>query len=300
MITYQSINRQNATLADREVYFSELHAAVPQQPSVLLQTCNRIELYYGEGNVPDDVARHLFRVASGLESALIGERAVQGQVKASYQQAALQWHLPAEMHKLFTMALETGKRVRTETEIARGAVSHSLAAIEMLVDERIDLHDSRITIIGVNKLTTDILKFLKNKGAKMIFLANRSQIKAHALADPLGIEVFELNDKQRLLAQTDILISATSAPHTIISAADIPMGHPLIAIDLAFPRDIDPLVGRLPGVTLYNIEDVERRVQKNISVRRQEVLRAEAIIEEEIAALQATLRRRQQHLRHAI
>lgn len=297
MIAYKSINQQNTSLEAREAYFQGLHV---ERGAVLLQTCNRVELYYGEGDVPDDVARHLFRVTAGLESALIGERAVQGQVKESYQQAQLQYRLTAEMHKLFSCALEVGKRVRTETEISQGAVSHSLAAIEILQQEQVDLSQSRITIIGVNKLTSDILKFLKNKGARMVFLANRSQMKAHQLADPLGISVFELHDKQRFLADTDILISATSAPHAVIDATDIPAGKKLLAIDLAFPRDIDPSVGRLPNVRLYNLSDVERRVRENISVRKSEVVRAEAIIEEEIAELQDILRRRKQYLKRAV
>lgn len=297
MIAYKSINQQNTSLEAREAYFQGLHV---ERGAVLLQTCNRVELYYGDGDVPDDVARHLFRVTAGLESALIGERAVQGQVKDSYQQAQLQYRLTAEMHKLFSCALEVGKRVRTETEISQGAVSHSLAAIEILQQEQVDLSQSRITIIGVNKLTSDILKFLKNKGARMVFLANRSQMKAHQLADPLGISVFELHDKQRFLADTDILISATSAPHAVIDATDIPFGKKLLAIDLAFPRDIDPSVGRLPNVRLYNLSDVERRVRENISVRKSEVVRAEAIIEEEIAELQDILRRRRQYLKRAV
>ena len=297
MIAYKSINQQNTSLEEREAYFRALQA---EPHSVLLQTCNRVELYYGEGDVPDDVARHLFRVTAGLESALIGERAVQGQVKDSYQTAQQKYRLPAEIHKLFSCALEVGKRVRTETEISQGAVSHSLAAIEIMEQEGIDMSRSRITIIGVNKLTSDILKFLKNKGAQMLFLANRSKIKAHQLADPLGINVFELSDKQRFLAISDILISATSAPHTLIHAEDIPKGKSLLAIDLAFPRDIDPEVGTLNGVQLYNIRDVEERVRENISVRQNEVVRAEAIIEEEIAELQNILRRRRQYQRQAI
>ena len=297
MITYQSINQQNTSLDEREAYFHHLQR---KDGSVLLQTCNRVELYYGEGDVPDDVARHLFRVTSGLESALIGERAVQGQVKDSYQQALRRYRLPAEMHKLFACALQVGKRVRTETEISQGAVSHSLATIEIMEQESADLSRSRITIIGVNKLTADILKFLKNKGASMVFLANRSQSKAHQMADPLGISVVGLHEKQQFLANTDILISATSAPHALIHAEDIPKDKPLLAIDLAFPRDIAPDVGTLPNVRLYNISDVERRVRDNISIRQSEVERAEAIIEEEIEELHDILSRRRQHLRQAI
>lgn len=283
-------------------------------PYIFLKTCNRSEIYYGDGDVPDEVARHLFRVVSGLESAIIGERAVQGQVKEAYYTAKDQRPLPAELHKLFQSALQVGKRVRNETEISHGAVSHSLAALEILeealnhkqrkAEQRLtldsfadlDLQNAHITIIGVNKLTADILKFLQNKGAKMVFLANRSQIKAHYLADPLGIKVYTLDEKKEFLAHTDILISATSAPHLIIHKEDIPEDKRLLAIDLAFPRDIDSRLNKLPNVQLYNIRDVERKVRENIEVRGAEVEKAEVIIEEEIQEMQEALERRKRYI----
>jgi len=292
MIAYKSINQQNTSLDKHEAYFQSIRRMIPDLPVVFLQTCNRTEIYYGEGEIPEEVARHLFRVVSGLESALIGERAVQGQVKEAFHSAMSRYKLPAQMNKLFEFALLTGKRVRNETEISHGAVSHSLAAIEIIEDEGIDLSRARITIIGVNKLTSDILKFLKNKGASMIFLANRSVDKAHALADPLGIAVHPLSDKHTLLAQTDILISATSAPHLVVCKDDIAVSQRLLAIDLAFPRDIDPAIGLQPGVRLYNIRDVEQKVKDNITVRQSEVRKAETIIQEEIDDLQETLSRR--------
>ena len=282
-------------------------------PYIFLKTCNRSEIYYGEGEVPDEVARHLFRVVSGLESAIVGERAVQGQVKEAYYTAKAQRPLTAELHRLFQSALQVGKRVRNETEISHGAVSHSLAALEIIektinkksqkekisgIDSfgNLDLRDARITIIGVNKLTADILKFLQNKGAQMVFLANRSQIKAHYLADPLGIKVYTLDEKQEFLAHTDILISATSAPHLIIRKEDIPEQKSLLAIDLAFPRDIDSRLSELPNVQLYNIRDVEKKVRENIEVRGAEVEKAEAIIEEEILEMQEALERRKKYI----
>ncbi len=266
-------------------------------PYIFLKTCNRSELYYGTGDVSDEVARHLFRVVSGVESAIVGERAVQGQVKEAYYSAKDQRWLPAELHKLFQSALQVGKRVRNETEISHGAVSHSLAALEIIEDEEVDIKNARITIIGVNKLTADILKFLQNKGAKMIFLANRSQIKAHHLADPLGIQVYSIDEKQEFLANTDILISATSAPHLIIHKEDIPEDKQLLAIDLAFPRDIDTRLNELPNVHLYNIRDVEQKVRQNIEVRQTEVEKAEVIIEEGIEEMQEALERRKNFLR---
>lgn len=308
MIHYKSIDQsqfaKGTDIASQEQLFEQftkeaLEEIASPLPYVLLKTCNRTELYYGEGDVSDDVARHLFRVVAGLESAIIGERAVQGQVKEAYYAAKAQRWLPAEMHKLFLAALTVGKRVRNETQISHGAVSHSLAALELLHDEHIDLRHARITIIGVNKLTEDILKFLQNKGAEMVFLANRSQIKAHHLADPLGIKVFTLDEKRDFIAQSDILISATSAPHLIIGLDDVPQDKQLLAIDLAFPHDIDSRLSALPHVSLYNIRDVEQRVRQNIAVRASEVEKAENIIEEEIKALQEALNRRKRYLKKA-
>ena len=249
-------------------------------PYIFLKTCNRSEIYYGEGEVPDEV-----------------ERAVQGQVKEAYYTAKAQRPLTAELHRLFQSALQVGKRVRNETEISHGAVSHSLAALEIIESlGNVDVRNARITLIGVNKLTSDILKFLQNKGSKMVFLANRSQIKAHYLADPLGIKVYTLNEKQEFLAHTDILISATSAPHLIIRKEDIPEQKRLLAIDLAFPRDIDSRLSELPNVQLYNIRDVEKKVRENIEVRGAEVEKAEAIIEEEILEMQEALERRKKYI----
>ncbi len=294
MIQYKSISHQNTSLTDREDYFKRLHRE-EAGASVFLQTCNRVELYYGDGDVPDEVARHLFRVVCGLESAIVGERAVQGQVKEAYQTACKQQKLPAGLHKLFECALQIGKRVRNETEISHGAVSHSLAAIEIIEKEQIDLTNARITIIGVNKLTEDIIKFLQNKGAKLVFLANRTMEKARKMAEPFGIDVFNIADKHDYLPKTDILISATSAPHAVIYKDDLSPDRKLLAIDLAFPRDIDPAVNDLENVTLYNLQDVERQMQDNIAVRSEEVAKAELMIEEEIGLLRDIMARRRSH-----
>lgn len=295
MIAYKSISHLNTTLTEREDYFKQLKLS-DEGPSVLLQTCNRVELYYGDGDVPDAVARHLFRVVCGLESAIVGERAVQGQVKDAYMAARDSGRkLSAGLHKLFECALQIGKRVRTETQISQGAVSHSLAALEIITRENIDLKHAHIAIIGVNKLTEDIIKFLKNKGAEVVFLANRTMQKAHQMGDPYGIDVYGLEEKRDFLRDADILISATSAPGAIIFKDDLNPSRQLLAIDLAFPRDIDPAVTELEGVKLYNLQDVERLVQGNIAVRQEEVVKAELMIEEEIGLLREIMERRSSH-----
>lgn len=298
MIEYISINHQESSLAEREAMYSRMKEKEAEQPAVFLQTCNRMELYYGDGDVPDKVARHLFRVVCGLESAIVGERAVQGQVKEAYMAARDNAKLSAGIHKLFECALQIGKRVRTETNISHGAVSHSLAAIEIIEQERIDLSNAHIAIIGVNKLTEDIIKFLKNKGAKIICLANRTEQKAREMAAPYGIAVSNLEEKGDFLKEADILISATSAPHAIVFKEDLENSHgarPLLAIDLAFPRDIDPAVQDLEGLKLYNLQDIESKVQSNISIREEEVRKAELMIEEEIGLLRDIMERRRSH-----
>ena len=275
MIQYKSINHHNTSLTEREEYFKQLNRS-EVGPSVFLQTCNRVELYYGDGDIPDSVARHLFRVVCGLESAIVGERAVQGQMKDAYMTARDSGEkLSAGLHKLFECSLQIGKRVRTETQISHGAVSHSLATIEIIEREHIDLKNAHIAIIGVNKLTEDIIKFLKNKGANVVFLANRTEKKAQEMAAPYGIDVFRLDEKREFLREADILISATSAPHAIIFKDDLNPSRKLLAIDLAFPRDIDPEVTELEGVKLYNLQDVEGVVQDNIAIRHDEVEKAQ-------------------------
>lgn len=295
MIQYKSINHLNTSLSHREEAFADIRQEAAGT-SVFLQTCNRMELYFGEGDVPRQVARHLFRVVSGLESAIVGERAVQGQVKEAYLNARTHKRLPAGIHKLFECALEVGKRVRNETRISHGAVSHSLAAIEIIEKEQVDLKQARIVLIGVNKLTADIMKFLQNKGAQRISLGNRTIDNARQLAEPLGVEVFDLARKREHLEQADVLISATSAPGVVVGYEDMRVRRPLLAIDLAFPRDIDPRLADDPQVSLYNLQDVERTVQQNISIREEEVKKAELLIEEEIDTLEEIMLRRKQHL----
>lgn len=288
----KQIDHSTQSLAEREErlasFEAEAGAGLPGR--VTLRTCNRVEVYGGDGDVPCDVMRHLFRVSSGLESQLIGERAVGGQVRDAYM-AAKESELPSVLHKLFEAAIRTGKRVRNETMLSHGAVSHSLAAVEIMVKEVGDLRGARIAIIGVNKLTSDILKFLLNKGATMIQLANRSEQKARSLGEPLGIKTRPLSEKRDILTESDILISATSAPHLIIHPDDIAEGKRLIAIDLAFPRDIDPSLRMRDGITLYDLDDIAATIGRNIEVRQSEVAKAEAIIEDEINILSASIER---------
>jgi len=281
MVQYKSISQRNCSLAEREKYFKELE--LPHNtPHVLLQTCDRIELYWGEGAVPEHIAHHLFCVVSGLDSSLIGESAIQGQVKNCYQAAAANYKLSGSLHKLFQTALSVGKRVRTESAISQGAISHSQAVIECLIQEQIPLNNALITMLGINKLNEDIVKFLQAKGAMSIFLGKRYFEKAQEMAAKYDCKAFRYDEMKSFMEYTDVLITATSAPHTIVRPEHISSNQKILILDLAFPRDVDERVGKLPNVTLYNLEDMKQRVNQNLDARRQKLILAQEIVQEEV------------------
>ena len=281
MVQYKSISQRNSSLAEREKYFNELR--LPENtPHVLLQTCDRIELYWGEGAVPEHIAHHLFSVVSGLDSSLIGECAIQGQVKNCYQESAAKYKLSGSLHKLFQTALSVGKRVRTESAISQGAISHSQAVIECLIQEQIPLKNALITMLGINKLNEDIIKFLQAKGAMSIFLGNRYFEKAQDMAARYDCRAFRFDEMKSFMEYTDVLITATSAPHAIVRPEHISSNQKILILDLAFPRDVDERVAEMPNVTLYNLEDIKRRVDQNLASRQQKMKLALEIIDDEV------------------
>ena len=281
MVKYISSSQKTSSLAERELFIKTLQ--LPENtPHVLLQTCDRVELYWGEGSVPAPIAHHLFSVVSGLESSLIGECAIQGQVKNCYQASSEKFVLSSSLHRLFQTALSVGKRVRTDSAISQGAISHSQAVIECLIQEKVQLKNALITLLGVNKLNEDIIKFLQSKGAYSIFLGNRYFEKAQVQAEKYGCKAFQLDQMQPFLDYTDVLITATSAPHLIVRPEHISQNQKILILDLAFPRDVDESIGLLPNVTLYNLEDIKLRVNQNKEARMKEMEVAFQIIDEEV------------------
>ncbi|MDR0866545.1 MAG: glutamyl-tRNA reductase, partial [Candidatus Symbiothrix sp.] len=286
MIQCKLVNNAHASLEEREK-LSESVFLTEDTPHVLLKTCNRVELYWGEGEISEDIVRHLYRVASGLESALTGERAIQGQLKNAYLEAISNYKLSSQLNRLFQTAMHTGKRVRTETGISKGAVSHSQVTVDILKKEKIDLKNKIVSIIGVNKLTEDILKFLTDKQAVNIYLSNRHLEKAEELAKQYNGTAMPLQEKRKMLEFTDVLICATSAPHIIIKREDIPVGKEMLIFDLAFPRDVEPALGNEDGIRLFDLEDIEQFAKNNLSLRNNEIHEVEQIIEEEIDKFRA-------------
>jgi glutamyl-tRNA reductase len=269
------------SLAERENFILNLKK-MPEK-YVLLQTCNRVELYMGEGDADHKISNHLFRVVSGLESALIGETAIQGQVKQAYLKSINEKKISRGLHQLFQNALHVGKRVRTETKISHGAMSHSQAVIEIIKQDQIKLSKAKILILGVSNVNMDVVNYLVKKGNQTIFMANRTYDKVMALSKKLNCKALKLEKIYEKIRNIDIIISATTAPHTILKKDRfIGTGQKITIFDLAVPRDVDPEIEAYEDVTLYNVEDIEKRININRKERYKEIEIAEGIIKEEI------------------
>ncbi|MGL1893504.1 MAG: hypothetical protein OCD02_17840 [Spirochaetaceae bacterium] len=255
---------------------------VPQRDKhVVLNTCNRTEIYSGEGEIPEEVIKHLFRVTTGLESSLIGEKAIQGQVKEAYKTAS-ETGLSSSIHKLFQRALNVGKNVRTNTGINRGAVSHSQATVDLLINLNLNLKNSHITLIGAHNLNEKIIYYLLKKGAETVFLGNRTYYKAKEISEKYNSAAFHLDTLKEVLQKTDILITATAAPHAIIHKDNFPMDKEMTIIDLAVPSDTDIDVQNLDNVHYVDNTGVEKTVNVNLGIRELEFKKASIIVENEV------------------
>lgn len=291
----------NFSIGDREARLAEWrHRAIP---GVLLATCDRVEWYGGSGPPEPETARHLFRVAAGLESPLTGENQILGQVRDAYRQAAARQTLDPGFHVLFQAALRVGKRVRSETGLCRGASGHSLAVLRLL-EKRFPngLAGLRVMVIGVNNLSRGFLRYLAKHDGATFLLGNRTLEKARILAAELGGSAFGLDRLAELLPGVDVVVSATAAPHLIVKASHfegIPADRgPRLLIDLAVPRDIDPTLAARRGVELVNVQDLERLMEAGLQARFAWIPAAEAIVEEELVRLAESLARREARAGH--
>jgi glutamyl-tRNA reductase len=235
-----------------------------------------------------DAARQLFRVTSGLESMIVGENEVQGQVKRAYEAALASGTTGAMTNRLFTAALQTGKRVRTETAIGNSRVSISSVAVDLAADMLGALSDKHVVIIGAGETSELTARALAAQGVSTIFVANRHAARARSMADRFGGAVVSLDLLPEQLLQADIVVSSTSSPHPIVGSEELELvmrerqGRELFLLDLAVPRDIDPACGDLDGVTLLDIDGLQAVVARNLQGRQDEATGAETIVEEEI------------------
>lgn len=242
-------------------------------------------LYISEGEA---VVRHLFRVVASLDSMVLGEAQILGQVKEAYDHAFNNGGCQRVFNKLFRQSFEVGKRVRSETEIGENAVSISYAAVELAKKVFDTLEGRTILVLGAGKMSELTAKHLVSNGVKKVLVANRTYERAVELADKFDGEAIAYDDLFTRMGEADILISSTAATHYVVTKDKVAAarkgrkGNPLFMIDIAVPRDIDPAVNDLTDVYLYDIDDLSGVVSTNLDERMHEAERAEVIIAEEM------------------
>ncbi len=243
---------------------------------------------------PESV-RHIFRVASGLDAMMVGEKEIVAQVKEAYEKAVEARSAGTVLNALFQRALRVSKRVRTETMVDAGAVSVSSAAVELAKKIFGDLSGKTVMIVGTGQTGEQTLKHLVDNGAGSIVASNRSFDKAVQLAHTYGGRAVRLDDFSTELACADIVISCTSSPRAIIGtdqvrhAVRMRRNKPIFFIDVAVPRDVDPAVNAIDNVFLYNIDDLKDIAEANLRRRKDEVARAEKIVHDEVSSFMARL-----------
>jgi len=303
---------------------SEFAANNHVEGGVILSTCNRTELYCnvkrdGKGKLidwltqfhdlrPEELMsslyiheeqaaiKHLMRVACGLDSLVLGEPQILGQVKQSFSDAREYNAVDAAMEKLFQKAFSVAKRVRTETEIGGNAVSVAYAACTLAKQIFESIEETTILLVGAGETIELVAKHLDGHGCKEMIVANRTKERALGLAEQFGATVISLPEIPEHLHRADIVISSTASPLPIIGKGMVETAlkqrrrQPILLVDIAVPRDVESQVGELNDAYLYTVDDLESIVNKNIEQRKVEAIQAEAIVSEESAAFMSWLR----------
>jgi glutamyl-tRNA reductase len=302
-----------------------LAARPASSEAVVLSTCNRSEIYVACGEVPaaqadllgflaeyhgldaetvtphlyervdGAAAQHLFRVAGGLDSLVVGEPQILGQVKEAYSTATERGSAGPLLNKVFSWSFTVGKRVRSETALSEGAVSVSFAATSLARKIFGDLAGRTVLVVGAGEMGKLTAQHLKAQGVERVLITSRTLAHASALAGSIGGAPVPWSELLSTLGEADIVITATGAALPILTRAQVESARrgrrnrPLFIIDIALPRDVDPAVGDLDSVFLYNIDDLQAVVQENLTRRAAEVARAEAIVTAEVAKFEAWL-----------
>jgi glutamyl-tRNA reductase len=312
--------RERLALTEQRAYefVRDLRGAAEVQEAVAISTCNRTELYLVVGDPVEaestvlamfstqagmrptslasaiyshrncDAARHLYRVASGLESMVVGEAEIQGQVKRAYEGALKHETTGPLTNRLFTAALATGKRVRSETAIAERQLSLPSVAVSLARELLGDLDGHEVVIVGTGETSELTARALANSGARTVFVASRRRARAVSLARRYHGRSVSFDELPAALQRADIVVAATASPHLLLEARECSevmaarSERPMLLIDLAVPRDIDASCAELPGVSLYDVDDLQAVIARNKRVRQAEARKAEGIIEEEI------------------
>jgi glutamyl-tRNA reductase len=318
--------RERLAFSDAALRQALTHCRPPEvHELVILSTCNRVEIYMQTSDIDASVAgcvafvaachavpleqftshlyqwsdleavRHLFRVAASLDSLVLGEPQILGQVKAAYLAAQAAGRTGSILSQLFERALSVAKTIRTETGISDHAVSVSYAAVELAKKIFESLQQRTVMVLGAGDTAELAARHLVSQGVTRMFIANRTSARAALLAQALQAKAIPWEAFPEHLAYTDIVISSTSAPHPIIAPAMVRealrarRNRPMFFIDIAVPRDVDPVVNTLENVFLYDIDDLQHVVQENRRERQREALAAEALIWQEVRQFQQWL-----------
>ncbi|MBV8304204.1 MAG: glutamyl-tRNA reductase [Acidimicrobiia bacterium] len=273
---YAVAERYHGAVQDIRNAFSELAFIPPEDFSDHLYT------YFDEGAV-----NHLFSVAAGLDSVVLGESEILGQVRQAWQVAHEEGTAGPRLAALFRHAVVTGKRARTETAIARGSTSLAHAAVDMAARRLGTLHGKRILLLGAGDVGESMAHAVAGIAGAQVFIANRTWDRAVALASRIGGRAVQLDGLAGALAEVDVLLTSTGAPSAIVDQSDLAPavedrnGRPLLVVDVAMPRDVDPAIAELPGVELLDLDDVRAFVEAGLAERRREVARVRSIVDEE-------------------
>ena len=290
---------------------------------VLLSTCNRTEIYarcthfhaaVGDvrdflashsGADPDEFAdhlytyydeaavAHLFSVAAGLDSMIVGESEILGQVREAWQTAVREQTAPQLLSRMFKHAVESGKRVRTETGISRHPVSIPSAAVAVASEQLGDLDGARVLVVGAGQMGSGLASTLRSRGVADVVVANRTFERAEHLAATIGATAIPLVDIADALVESDVLLTSTASSEVLVERAMVEMvmacrdGKPLLVLDVALPRDVDPGVGDIPDVTLLDLDDLKEYAQRSAERRRGEIGKVRAILAAEIERYRA-------------
>jgi glutamyl-tRNA reductase len=297
--------------------------------AVILSTCNRAEIYSACDELPGvgldltsfisdfhgidraalapyiyeiaglDCARHLFRVAAGLDSLVVGEPQILGQVKEAHTAASVAASVGPLLNRLFHASFAVGKRVRTETALGSGAVSVSFAAVALARKIFGDLKGQNVLVVGAGEMGKLTALHLKSQGVHRITIVSRTMSHAARTAEAIGnASAAPWEDIDAALSESDIVITATGAVAPVLSKARVEgvmrqrRNRPLFIVDIALPRDVEPAAGEIEQVFLYNIDDLQATVRENLARRASEVDRAEAIVSEEVEKFGAWFRSR--------
>ena len=298
------------TMEDSYTKLDELNEKIHEKNTILeevtLKTCNRYEIYLivdKDLDLPtssfiiekdDNAINHLLRLSSGLESMIMGEDQILGQIKNARKKAIKEETIGPKLEKIFTKAIHVGQSIRKHTHINEGGVSVGSGAVELIEEKYGSLEGKNVLIIGAGEMGTVVSKALLDKGTNAIVVANRTFDKAQELARELNGIAIKFKQLNETFSKTNIVISATGAPHTLINKERLtPLEaehlENMIMLDLANPRDIDPDVRELK-VKLYNLDDLRYITDKNKELREREALKAEKIIEEETRLLKNAIK----------